>query len=216
MNNAQFLGLLKLPSNNMREDALRLAVELGVQTVDADEGSLLVLDESTRELVFAMTVGDNRSETVLVGQRVPMGQGLTGLAALTGEVQVGVPSYAAIQQSSHRDDSGPRYLIAAPMFAHDRLVGILTAASFRHERQFSPEDVRLFGRVAALAGIVVAEGQREKTQMDMRDNSFVAKDETDLLQQELAEVLRQLVQGDTSRMRTVLQMLKQIAALAER
>ena len=56
---------------------------------------LLVLDrnqEPPRELVFAMTVGSGGSEDTLAGQRVPVGEGLTGLAALTHEVQIGVPT----------------------------------------------------------------------------------------------------------------------------
>lgn len=214
MNNAKFLELLRLPTNDLREDALRLSVELGIQTVDADEGSLLVLDERSQELVFALTVGDKQSESILVGQRVPMGKGLTGLAALTGEVQVGTPTYASVQQAEHRLESGPRYLIAAPMFANDRLVGILTAASFRHERQFSPEDVRLFGRVAALAGIVVAEGQREKIQMDTLDNNFVAESEIETVQHQLADTLSRIAQGDISRLRAMLQILNQVEFLA--
>lgn len=214
MNNYQFLGLLKLPPNDMREDSLRLSIELGVQVLGADEGSLLVLDENTRELVFAMTVGDKQSESTLIGQRVPMGQGITGLAALTGEVQVGMPSYGTIRQASHREERGPNYLIAAPMFANERLVGVLTAASFRRERQFGMEHTRLFGRVAALAGIVVAEGQRDKIQMDLRGNGLVAEGDYEVLQHELAELLHRIIQGDQSRLSSVLQMLKQLECLA--
>ena len=54
---------------------LRLLVELGVQYVRADEGSLLALDQRKNQLVFAMTAGPAESEQTLLGQRVPLGKG---------------------------------------------------------------------------------------------------------------------------------------------
>ena len=163
-----------LPMDDAYDEALRVAMELGIHTVDAEEGSLLVLDESTRQLVFEMTAGDMLSESALRGQHVAVGQGLTGLAALTGEIQVGVPANGSVHHPEHRDEQPPRYLIAAPMFAGKHLVGVLTAATYRSEQRFSSDQVRIFGRVAALAGIVVAERLRNRLFGDMRSGLAMA------------------------------------------
>ena len=61
------------------------------------QGSLLVLDEKKKELVFAMTIGSRSSEMTLIGQRVPLGKGITGLAAQMREVQIGAPTFKTRQ-----------------------------------------------------------------------------------------------------------------------
>lgn len=214
MDTAQLLTLFRMPDDG-RDDALRLALELGIQCVDADEGSLLVLDEATQELVFALTIGDQESSEALKGQRVPVGSGLTGLAALTGEVQVGTPRYQAVKQAGHREEAGLRYLIAAPMYSRERLVGVITAASFRHETQFSAAHAQLFGRVAALAGIVVAEGQLTQQLRDAQANRSVARTPYEALQQDVAQALQRLVSDEASA-RSLLVLLQQVEALASK
>ena len=94
---------------------LRLLVELAVQHVGADEGSLLVLDGKRNRLLFAMTTGE--SERTLVGQHVPLGKGLTGLAAVSREVQIGAPTFKDIKQRKRAGSAAgqPTAVIAAPM-----------------------------------------------------------------------------------------------------
>jgi GAF domain-containing protein len=135
---------------------LRLLIELAAQVVGAHEGSLLVLDGSEdppRHLLFAMTVGSHESEQALAGQRVPLGSGLVGLAAVTHEVQIGEPAYDAIVQRA--GSPTPRAVIAAPMLADDQLVGVISAVSFDEGRRFSADDARLYARAAAVAGLLV-------------------------------------------------------------
>lgn len=85
-----YLGITR---ESPEEKVLTLLIELGAQVVGAQEGSLLVVDESSQELVFAMTVGRGLAEKGLVGQRVPLGQGLVGLAAQTHQVEIGAPVF---------------------------------------------------------------------------------------------------------------------------
>jgi GAF domain-containing protein len=150
---------------------LRLIVELGAQVVGADEGSLLVLDAGARELVFAMTVGSNISEATLVGQRVPLGQGLTGLAAATGEVQIGAPTFAGVKQAKERApaDEGPEAVLAAPMLVGERLIGVITAVSFQPGRRFDSEHGQLYGRLATVAALVVDQHRRLQGGVPMND-----------------------------------------------
>jgi hypothetical protein len=131
-------------------NVLRLLIELGIQVAGATEGSLLVHDRTANDLVFAMTVG---GRDVLIGQRVPMSQGLTGLAAATREVQIGAPTFD-IKQAEQRQD-GPSAVIAAPMLVADELVGVITAVSFDREKRFSAADGDLYARLATVAALVV-------------------------------------------------------------
>jgi len=139
---------------------LRLLVELGVQYVGAEEGSLLVVDRTKGQLVFAMTTG--RSEKTLIGQRVPLGKGLTGLAAATREVQIGAPTFKDIKQR-RRADSGPDQptaVIAAPMVIRDEVAGVITAVSFDPAKRFTATDAELYAKIASVAAVVVDQQRR--------------------------------------------------------
>jgi GAF domain-containing protein len=144
---------------------MRLLVELCGQVVGAEEGSLLVVDHSQdppRELIFAMTVGSRESEETLRGQRVPLGEGLAGIAAVTHEVQIGAPLYDGVQQAQRGEapPGQPTAVIAAPMLVEDGLVGVITAVSFEEGKRFTAEDAALYARAASVAGVVVDQRRR--------------------------------------------------------
>jgi hypothetical protein len=139
---------------------MRLLVELCGQVVGAEEGSLLVVDHTQdppRELIFAMTVGSRQSEETLSGQRVPLGEGVAGIAAVTHEVQIGAPLYDGVQQAQRGEapPGQPTAVIAAPMLIADRLVGVITAVSFEAGKRFTNEHAALYARAASVAGVVV-------------------------------------------------------------
>lgn len=155
---------LAIAPQSPEEAVLRLLIELGIQVVGADEGSLLVLDEAAGDLVFAMTVGSRGSEDALKGQRVPLGQGLTGLAAATHEVQLGSPTFSQVQQAREGGQAeGPQAVIAAPMLVADNVVGVITAVSFAQGKRFGSKEADLYARVAAVAGVVVQQRHRINT-----------------------------------------------------
>ena len=155
---ATYLGVSGSSQEGM---ILRLLIELGAQVVGAQEGSLLVLDEKRQELVFAMTIGSTSSETALIGQRVPLGKGITGLAAQTHEVQIGAPTFRTRQAKGHSTAANqPQAVLAAPMLIADRLIGVLTAVSFAPDKRFASADALLYGRIAAVAGVVVDQSRR--------------------------------------------------------
>jgi hypothetical protein len=159
--NSPLSSYLAIAPQTPEEAVLRLLIELGLQVVGAEEGSLLVRDDAVGDLVFAMTVGDRSSENTLKGQRVPLGQGLTGLAAATHEVQLGSPTYSQIQQAREGGQAeGPQAVIAAPMLVADNVVGVITAVSFQPGKRFGSREADLYARVAAVAGVVVQQRHR--------------------------------------------------------
>jgi GAF domain-containing protein len=144
------------------ENTIRLLVRMGLLVAGGDEGSLLVLDDASQTLIFAMTIGDAESASALLGQRVPLGQGITGLAAATQEVQIGAPTYKDVQQSVRADGltGGPTAVMAAPIMIEERLIGVLTAVSFAAAKHFTTDEAKLFGGFAAISGVVIGQAQR--------------------------------------------------------
>ncbi len=147
---------------------LRVLLELAVQHVGGEEGSLMVLDAKRNQLVFAMTIGD--SEKTLIGQRVPLGKGLSGLAAVTREVQIGAPTFKDVKQRKRADSASgqPTAVIAAPMLIRDEVVGVITAVSFDEQKRFTPADASLYAKTAAIAAVVVDQQRRLQDLENMR------------------------------------------------
>jgi len=156
---AEYLGLLPATPEAA---ALRQIVEIGVSVIQADEGSLCVMDADAGDLRFAMTVGE--SEKTLMGQRVPIGSGITGLAAATRQAQVGAPVYKDVAQTE-RLSGGPESVIAAPMMLGETVVGVLTAVTFKKGRIFNSQEAILYARFARLAALLVEQTRR------LRDHS---------------------------------------------
>ena len=153
-----YLGLLP---DTPEEKIIRLLLETGIEIIGADSSALLVYDDETRALRFAMVIGDQDVEENLIGQSVPLGAGVTGLAASTGEVQMGAPTFFGVNLPKHGvDNSAPSAVLAAPMLVRDTLIGVITAASFAKDKHFSSKDARLYAGFATIAGLVVDQRRR--------------------------------------------------------
>jgi len=192
--------------------ALRQLVEIGVSVVTADEGSLLVVDQDGRNLRFAMTVG--ASEQTLLGQRVPIGSGITGLAAATRQVHVGAPVYRDVAQTE-RLSEGPESVIAAPMMLADTVIGVMTAVTFQKGRVFTAKETDLYARFSGLAGLLV-----EQTRLLKVRKGDVAQvqglGEATRLEQEILGCLQRIAANRPSALGPLAQILGGIEAIMSR
>ena len=207
---------LGIASRTPEEAVLRLLIEVGAQFVGADEGSLLVFDEKKKDLVFAMTVGSDASEQQLIGQRVPIGKGITGLAAQTREVQIGAPTFG-LRQPRRRGAKPvtPQSVLAAPMLTGDRLVGVLTAVSVRPGKLFNSNDALLYARVAAVAGVVVEQSRRlaavEAARTSARRRPAISDQER--CEQQLVDAVTRIARSRPQAKAQLVRLLSDIAGL---
>ena len=208
-----YLGIAPRTSE---EAVLRLLIDLGRQYARAEEGSLLVLDRKSNELVFAMTSGDRQSEKALVGQRVPVGAGLVGMAIATGEVQAGAPAFRDVRQRKRKGapDSHPSAILAAPMLVRNEAIGVLTAASFRPGRHFTPDDAAFYGKIAAVAGVVVEQRQRLAALEELgKGRPPRARTREQRLQMQTVDSVARLTAGRPERLARVQALLAAVEAL---
>jgi GAF domain-containing protein len=134
---------------------LELIVATAVQVLHAEAGALLLVDEGGDELVFEVAVG-GKADTVKA-VRVPIGHGVAGLVALTGQpmaVSDAERDAAAARDIAEQVGYLPRSLLCVPLFYADRIVGVLElldkeggGAFTRHDT----ESLRLFANQAAVA-----------------------------------------------------------------
>ena len=211
---SSYLGILpQMPERKI----LRLLLETAIDTLGADEGSLLGYDAPSKSLRFAMTLGDEESAAKLEGQSVPIGQGLVGLAAVTREVQVGAPIFHDVQQTRKRGgESGePEAEIAAPMSIGETLVGVLTVVTFRPGKRFGADDARQFARYATIAAFVVDQ-RRRLAAVESRDRELLsgaALNESARAEQKIFDSLARIVQYDQSALPHLMTMLASLEAL---
>ncbi|MEE9217021.1 MAG: GAF domain-containing protein [Anaerolineales bacterium] len=131
-----------------------------VAVVGASDGSLLLLDEDTDELVFAVVHGEARDR--LSGYRLPPGKGIAGWVAANKR-----PLFL----TNVRDDSRfypkvdeafgfhTRSLAAVPLLDGDRVLGALEAITKNYDREFTDVDHDLLMIVGHLASVALSRAE---------------------------------------------------------
>ncbi len=142
---------LDMDSDNYLKQILHLAT----RAVDADTGSILLIDDENGDLVFTLTL-DERSEN-LKGIRLKPGQGVAGWVAQHNAALI-VPN---VQQDPRFYDGVDRVtgfetrsLLSVPMRHRDQVVGIIQLVNKRLGN-FSKEDLNLLEAVAAIAAVAL-------------------------------------------------------------
>ncbi|HEX9680433.1 MAG TPA: GAF domain-containing protein [Anaerolineales bacterium] len=133
--------------------------------VGAVDGSLLLRDEETDELAFAVVHGEARER--LVGYRLPPGHGIAGWVAKNKTPQI-VPD---VRTDPHFDPTvdetfgfQTHSLACVPLLDGERVLGVIEAVNKTSDRPFTDVDHDLLMVVAQLAAIVI-----------LRAESFAAK-----------------------------------------
>jgi GAF domain-containing protein len=207
---------LGITQDSPEEKVLTLLIELGAQFVGAQEGSLLVVDRDANELVFAMTVG-RRAGQPLMGERVPLGQGLVGLAAQTHEVQLGAPTFHLHGREARPAEGEPKAEIAAPLLVNDTLIGVLTAVSFQADKRFSSADALLYARLATVAALVIDQRRRLEAiralSLEREMSGTLREDER--LDLEIVALVSRLVKAGPGKKTHIARLLADILAVLE-
>ncbi len=123
--------------------------------ISAEDGSLLLLDEETDELVFAVVHGDIRGQ--LRGYRIGGDIGIAGWVATEGEALI-VNSPRQDWRFSPQIDEAfgfvTRSILCVPMITRGKLVGVIELLNKYNGTEFTEPDATLLsilGHVAATA-----------------------------------------------------------------
>lgn len=127
----------------------------------AGDGSLILLDEDTGELVF--TVAQGAAAEALVGYRLPAGAGIAGWVAAHQEPQIVRnaqldPRFSPLvdQQFNFSTQS----LVCVPLVYDDRVMGVIEAVNKQTDNDFDEEDLDLLVIVAQIAALALARAER--------------------------------------------------------
>ena len=125
-----------------------------LQTIGASDGSMLVLDEDSNELVFVITHGDVATEQ-LTWQRLPAGTGIAGWvssnrrATIVNDAQTDDRFYPAMDRELGFKTQS---VLAAPMIGGGRVLGVIEMLNKKNGKLFSVGDQRLLTLMSRFSG----------------------------------------------------------------
>jgi GAF domain-containing protein len=142
-----------ISSATTQGSALGITLEVAATILRARAASVLLLDEDAQELVVEHAI---RPEGATVRSvRVPLGQGIAGLVALSGQPMAVSDLQQAAPQASNvaqRLGYAPSSILCAPITIDERVVGVLELVDRQDAASFAAADLEalgLFARVAA-------------------------------------------------------------------
>jgi signal transduction protein with GAF and PtsI domain len=133
---------------------------VAIQAVRAEEGSLLLLDEEAKELVFVEVVGANRDQ--LLGMRMPADQGIVGETIsrqrplLVRDVRQEPRWYPQVDELLGFVTFS---VICVPVMNRGQVMGAIELVNKQNEAAFDEDDQDVLMLVARLAGLALSRAE---------------------------------------------------------
>ena len=160
------LALAGLASEQTHRSLLASIVDVARAIFDARAASIFLYDEASDELVFEAVSGEG--EASLIGRRFPSSTGVAGWVLVTRQPLV-IDDVAADPRFARgvAESTGyvPRALMAVPLLADVRELGVLEVLDRPHDLAFSLREMDLlglFGNQAAIALDLLARARRAR------------------------------------------------------
>ena len=153
---AQLGAVGVLGASDEHDEILEQIVQTAMHVLGAQAGSLFLADESSGELVFEVAMGEHAAP--LRGQHIPLGQGIAGWVAVSGQAI----SVADVQQDPLWADEvartlgyAPRSMLAMPLYLRDHVIGVLQLLDKGGGQPFSAADIATLGMFAQQAAVTI-------------------------------------------------------------
>lgn len=147
--------LVAAESENI-ESLLNIITLSAVDILNAEAGSLLLVDDRSGDLEFRVVIG-GAGET-LVGQRLKPDYGLVGEVMRTGQPQISNVSSDSLRRTDDRPEfSGfkTESILAVPLIAKDRIIGVLEVLNRKDRTAFVKDDEELLTTLAGQAAVAI-------------------------------------------------------------
>jgi putative methionine-R-sulfoxide reductase with GAF domain len=139
----------------------KLIVNLTAKAMKAEICSLMLIDEFTQELAIKAAIGID--EEVIKKTRLPIGKGVVGYVAKTGEPLL-VKDVTADSRFNIKKNA-PKYytksLISAPLKIGDKVLGVININNKATREPFTESDIKLLSIICGHAAIAI-ENSRAK------------------------------------------------------
>jgi GAF domain-containing protein len=137
---------------------LEMVVATAAQVISALSASLYLIDEDAQDLVFEVALGPAAQEVKKF--RVPLGHGIAGVVALTGQSM----AIANAEQNEHfaidiatAINYIPKNILCVPLFYDGRVIGALELFDKIGADTFALADLETLGVFANIAAVAIAQ-----------------------------------------------------------
>jgi GAF domain-containing protein len=154
-------GTIAAPTSHTR--LLELIVDTAAHVIRARAGALFLVDDRTRELVFEVALGQKAD--VARRFRVPMGHGIAGLVAATGQP---LAISDAQRDSRHATDIAqsvgylPETILCVPLLSNENVIGVLELLDKDGSEPFGSSDMAVLSRFADQAAVAIQQSQNQR------------------------------------------------------
>ncbi len=160
------------------EPLLHKILSSAVEVMDASAGSLILLDELTDELVFAVIEGGGGED--LKGVRMSRDKGIAGWVVthrkplIVDDVHQDDRYYQSIASSF---DFKLTSLLCVPMISHNKLIGVLQVLHSKPGHYFGSLEQQLLTTFANQAAIAIENARLYESLKEERDHLVVVEDQ---------------------------------------
>jgi len=143
-----------------RSQLLQLIVETAAHVIDAQAGSLCLLNEEAQELTFEVALGEVAEEMKKV--TLPVGHGVAGLVALSGHpmaVSDAQMDWRHASEVAQRVGYSPKSILAVPLIYNEQVIGVLELLDKIGARGFTSADIETLGLFANTAAIAIQQSR---------------------------------------------------------
>jgi GAF domain-containing protein len=137
------------------EEILQSALARAMECIDADSGSIHLLDKTGENLILKTHRGLLSQEFISTISKLKMGEGVTGRAAgLQKTEAVDISHYPDLWLLPHMEKEGLVSLASTPLMAKGKVLGAMTF-SYHKYRLFSQDDLNLLASIGSQIGVAV-------------------------------------------------------------
>jgi len=139
---------------------LEMIVETAAHVISARAAALFLIDEEAEELIFEVALGSKAEEVKKF--RVPLGHGIAGLVAVSGQPMAVSDAQRDPRQAADIAQSvgyTPESILCVPLFYHDQIIGVLELLDKEGAPSFSVTDMENLGLFANQAGIAIEQSR---------------------------------------------------------
>ena len=151
-------GRVALPGSP--DALLRSIVEAAASIFGARAASILLVNEAEEVLEFKVAHGESNRD--LVGTKIPLGQGIAGYVAMTGQpIAISDVDQDTRFNRDFAKSTGyvPRSILATPLLAGERVLGVMEVLDKINAPSFGMQDMELLGMFAHQAALAIDQAE---------------------------------------------------------
>jgi len=142
---------------------LEMIVETAAGVIPSRSAALFLIDAAAEELIFAVALGPEADQ--VREHRVPIGHGVAGLVAASGQPMAISDARSDPRQAADIAESvgyAPGTILCVPLFYDEEVIGVLELLDREGASTFSAQDIATLGLFANQAAVAIEQSRAQE------------------------------------------------------